>query len=250
MPKRTRTRRPRKAKLRLSRFGASNNKTNHLMSKIYSYKFRLPPQFLLNAQAVPGTISYGGAGAGSKPLSSSNVLVYPSLSGLPNLYDIAFSVNHNLSDLANVGAYAAMYDAYKIGRINLRLQWMQNVSQSTGAPGVLPTVYHYYDQDDIAIPPSTTSISGKQGVVIRQFGNKMKSSLNFSYVPIPAQTVFGSNAIVPKDRQWLNCSFQNIPHNALKVYIADVFLPGGTTQNGFRLQWEYNMQFRAPVNAA
>lgn len=222
------------------------------MSKIYSYKFRLRPQFLLNGTGGAGSLSYGAAGAGGVPLVLSNIAVYPSLTGIANMYDIAFSVNHLFSDLANVGAYQAMYDAYKIGRINLKLQWMNNTS-NTLTPGVLPTVYHYYDQDDIAIPPSTTSISGKQGVIIRQFGNKMQSSLSFSYIPIPPMSGNNLNAIVPKERQWINCSFTNVGHNALKVYIADVYLPGNTVpnvQNGFRLQWEYNMQFRAPVNAA
>jgi len=234
------------------KFGPKNTRSSYLQFKHYNYQFKLRPQFLLNGTSGPGSLSYGLVSAGQVPLIPSNVAVYPSLSGIAGMYDIAFATNHIFADLANAGAFQAMYDAYKIGKIRLQMQWLNNVT-NPATPGILPTVYHYFDADDAVVPPSTTSISAKQGVIIRQFGNKMQSTLNFSYTPIPLIDTNNLQGIIPKDRQWIDCTNAGIKHNALKVYIADVYLPGNAVpnfSNGFRLQWEYNVSFRAPILTA
>jgi len=232
-------------------FGPMNKKSHYLQFKTYSYQFKLRPQFLLNGTGGPGSLSYGLPSSGQTPLIPSQVAVFPSLSGILGMYDIAFATNHMFADLANAGAYQAMYDAYKIGKVKLQLQWLNNVT-NPATPGILPTVYHYYDADDATTPPSTISITSKQGVIIRQFGNRMQSTLNFAYTPIPLLDAT-TTSIIPKSRQWVDCAQAGVKHNALKVYIADVYLPGNAVpnfSNGFRLQWEYNLSFRAPILAA
>jgi len=224
--------------------------------KVYTYKFQLPPQILVGSQTVPGTMTFSTVtGAGSYPLlGAASVTVQASANGLPQYYDICYACPFRFTDLQNRASFAALYDAYKFGKVSLNLEYLNNVSLAAGQ-GLMPTSYMYWDQDDDTIPPNLLSISGKQGVKIRQFGDKSKTTQRISFVPKPQSVVTigatGSPLVaagIPGKNMWLDCVEPGVAHYAIKGVITDVYLPGNAlVTQAFRFNWTYNMAFRAPI---
>jgi len=149
-----------------------------------------------------------------------------------------------------------LFDAYKMGKISLSLEYLSNMASVNGA-GLLPTSYMYWDQDDIVTPVNLTDVVRRSGVKVRTFGNKAKNVHSISFIPVPSvatQSIATSTAvtpaIIPEKRCWIDCVDLNVPHFALKVFLTDVYLPGGAGANQcFRFNWTYNIAFRSPIDA-
>lgn len=225
-------------------------RNNARSMKNYTYRFVPESQFLISNPSIPGQVAITG---GPKPfgVGSSNPVVYSSPSGISNLYDVGLATTFKFNDLTNYGDFANMYDAYKLGAIKFTLEYMRGSgSSSSSAAGIQPTVYFYWDQDD-AVTPTLLSISGKQGVQIRHFGNNSKTTFMTSKTPMLAnvtQDTTGTTVALPVRANWIDCVHPGVPHYALKVYIADLYLPGSSeVTTAFRLTWEYNVHFRSPI---
>lgn len=229
-----------------------NKATNKAEMKPYRFKFH-PASQVLTSNTTAGALTLSAsAGAGQFPVTASTYLIPASSNGLPQYFDIGLAVNFKLSDLSAYPFYTALFDAYKLGKVTLNLEYLNNVSLASGA-GLMPTVYMYWDQDDAAIPANLSVITRRQGVKIRHFGNHSKTVQSITIKPIPSMVVGDGaggtiQAGVPTKSQWLNCVDDNVPHNALKIFITDVYLPGGTTVNqAFRFNWTYDVAFRSPL---
>jgi len=217
--------------------------------KSYKYQFKLLSQVLTGAPAG-GQIILSTAG-GQGPIGASNIVMHTGSCGLTNFYDFSIGVNFRLKDIVNYATFASMYDAYKIGKVGLELSYLNNVASQQVA-GFMPTSYMYWDQDDATPPPSLSSIQGKQGVKIRQFGQGSKITQRFSCRPVTAGFVQSSagtaNALIANKSQWLDCLNPDVNHYAIKIFITDLYLPVTTTSNqAFKFQWTYNVAFRSPL---
>lgn len=234
--------------------GPMKMKSNLLTLTPYRYKFQLLGQ-VLTSTAVAGQLQFSGvSGAGQYPLAiASSVTVQASSSGIPGFYDVFCATPFRLSDLVNQPTFSAMYDAYKFGKVTLNLEYLNNVS-AVNTSGLMPTCYFYWDQDDAVIPSTVQTISSRQGVKVRQFGDRSKTTLRTSFVPVPSVvTTTGvgatplTTAIIPNKSQWMNCASPSVAHNALKIAITDLYLPGAGVNQAFRFNWTYHVSFRAPL---
>jgi len=216
--------------------------------KNYTYKFVPESQFLIGSPSSAGQVAITG---GTLPIATTTPVVYSSPSGLTHLYDVGMSCTFRLNDLQNYGDFVNMYDAYKLGAISFNIEYMKN-SSDVSSTGAMPSVYLYWDQDD-SVVPTLASISGKQGVQIRHFGNNSKTMFSTQRVPFLKNATsndLGSSAVatLPVKATWIDCTTPNVPHYALKILITDVYLPGtSTVQTAFRITWTYNVHFRSPI---
>jgi len=235
-----------KARRNRRRGGIRNNARS---MKVYTYRFVPEAQFLIGSPSSPGQVAITG-GIAPFGIGSSSPVVHASPSGISNLYDVGLATTFKLNDIFNYGDFANMYDAYKLGAIKFNLEYMRGGGSSSSAAGLQPTVYFYWDQDD-AVAPTLLSISGKQGVQIRHFGNNSKTTFMTSRTPMLAnvtQDTTGTTVALPVKANWIDCVHPGVPHYALKVYIADLYLPGSSdVTTAFRLTWEYNVHFRSPI---
>lgn len=222
--------------------------------KSYRFKFQPTAQVLTSAVGA-GSLSLAGGSPGfNAPITVNTFGVYVSTNGLPGYYDIAIAVPFKLTDINSLGAYTSMFDSYKFGKVSCRVEYLNNVSPANGT-GLMPTLYSYWDNDDAVLPPSLTSISSKQGVKVRQFGDKSRTSFVCSGVPAVLQGIQTVGAGITlggiAKPMWINSTSTTVQHNALKMMITDVYLPGGTAiTQAFRFHWTYNLAFRDPVNTA
>jgi len=187
------------------------------------------------------------------PLKASNCTLYPSTTGFAQYKDLAFATNHLLEDIQNHTAFTAMYDAYKINYITLRIENLNNVAVNNGA-GLMTTVYLAWDQDSSVTPATVTDLTGIQGVQVRQFGSQ-NNNIKLKFRPNVAtanQNSGGVNtAAMVQKSPWIDCAHTNINHFATKCWMTDLFLlanPNCTT--GYRLNWTYNVSFRSPIIAS
>jgi len=255
MARKPRRRAPRKT------FGPRNRRTAQLTLKPYNYHFSLQSQALIPTN-IPGQLVVSPRGGAAPIRSAANWNIVSNATNFVNMYDVGLATYFTLEDLNYYANFTAMYDAYKIGKITLSLEYLQNVAISGAAngnatmPSVMPTVYYYWDQDDASPPVSLLSITAKQGVKQHTFGNGMRSIFKTSFVPVVSNVTGTSQpgtvaGIVPNKREWVNCTAPNVIHNALKFFITDVYLPGGIdVATCFRLNWTYDVSFRSPLLCA
>lgn len=228
--------------------------------KSYRYKFQLESQALVGGQTAGNmNVPNPPGGSSSAPLfgdttaggaRSMNILP-GSVGTAPGYYDMVGAVSFRATDLQKWGAFQAMYDAYKINKITLNVEFLANTASTVGI-GLLPTLYLYWDQDDDNIPTSIAQLTSKQGVIRRQIGNKMKSNYTFSFRPTVSTGLAQPGSILGATvtkAPFINSVASTIPHYGLKFAIQDLYLPGTATaqQTAIRWHWTYDISFRAPL---
>jgi len=218
--------------------------------KPYRFKFSLPAQILTSAGTTGMSFSTA-TGSGPVPLTDAQRILYPSNNGLVGFYDVGMATSFKLTDLAQHTAFTGMFDAYKINKVSLNIEYLNNVS-AVNTTGLLPSVYLYWDQDDATIPSiGGLNIQAKQGVKRIQFGNKSRTTVRTSGRPKMSIAVAGSTlpeASMIVKSSWLNCLTDDVTHYALKMYFTDLYLPGSAAvQQAFRFNWVYDVSFRAPL---
>lgn len=228
---------------------------SRLAIKPYSFTYNLPPQVL--RFSGPGAMSLAPLPSGQYPLLAGGGTTWQTTSasnGLVDFYDIVGAVPFKLSDLTFYSSYNTLFDAYKIGKVGLHLEYLNNVSP-VNQGGLMPTCYLFWDQDDAVMPVSVLGMTSRAGVKIRQFGDKGKTTLKTKAIPVTSSVlgnVGGGTATagIANKPLWINCTQPTIAHNALKFIITDVYMPATGVTTAFRFNWTYNIKFRGPLLAA
>lgn len=181
----------------------------------------------------------------------------PSETYLNYTQDVSIAAYHQINDIVNFAQFTDVYDAYRINKVTLNVEYLSNVASAASA-SVMPTLYMYWDQDDAAVPASLSSINSKMGVRRIQCGDRMKTQWTMSYKPTVAAALLQGTTDVITDKlgaaevrksPWINCLFPTVKHYGVKMVIADLYAPGqNNIANGFRFNWTYDVSFRAPLN--
>ena len=245
-------------KRKMKKYGRKGNRRSRIPRSIrpqmkhYNYTFKLTPQMIVCDNTGPKVL--GLPNLPVVPLQPSNLVATACASTLQG-YDFVAAATFALSDIASYADFVTMYDAYKINKVTVELEYLSNVSFTGNALGggsqYLPTFWMYWDQDDGVVPTTLRSILGKQGVR-RWQPNASRTSTKFSFRPLnnaATQAQQGAStiaaAIVPNKSNWLNAIAHDVPHNAFKVACTE--WPAGALGAGLRLNYTYHVSFRAPL---
>lgn len=255
------TRRPRRVRRvrRAKRGIRSTVPRRSLQFKPYNYRFKPPPQLLVASSTVaaPNQTAWQFSivnDAGALPLTNNatNLQIIGSSTGLSNFCDIGLACTFKLDDCITYQSFTQLYDAYKITKVSLTIEYLNNVSGIGGA-ALMPTIYMYYDQDDANVPTSQVRVIGKQGMRLHHFNTGKQAKTTFKFSPTIPQLAIAdaegtiSQAMVASKPQWIDCAAPSVPHYAFKALITDLYAPGVPVVNVFRLNWTYDVQFRSPV---
>lgn len=190
--------------------------------------------------------------SGQAPFTTGEVAYSAASTGFGHHADLGLATAFQLSDITSFQAYQVMYDAYKINKVTLNVEWLNAGS----AAELQPTIWMYYDQDDQGVPTTATRLVGKQGVRKHTFGTDRRNTVSFSFTPTVQQSLTGGGgtqpALVAAKPTWLNCTFPSVPHQALKLWITDVptrLTTDDIVQAAFRLNFTYHVSFRSPILA-
>lgn len=145
-------------------------------------------------------------------------------------YNIPFSIDTTLSDLINSTDLTQIADKYKIKWVKVKVFATSNTA-SAGGTSQLPSLLWSVDEDDAAIPASSTaglnSIREKMASKYRQF-KQNGSAISIFYKPRITNTVGGAAGVATPagvmTAPWLDCNNPDIPHYGVKGYLQDVNL--------------------------
>lgn len=255
--------RRRVARRRVARKGRKGGRRSRIprspQMKTYKYIFRLNPQILsTDGQAyvrIPSGLQAAplNNGTSNSPPTGGNIFNYPTnTSGFPNTIDFGVAFAPKLTDLTNAATYCGMYDAYKIDRVTVEVQYLSNNAQIGGPIQVsMPTFWMYWDQDDVKLPASPDVISRKTGVKKFQPTASLQSR-KFSFVPRTAIGALNSQnavtaSLIGKPNQWIDCTFPDVEHYGFKMACQDFSVPVSGSFNAVRLQYTYHVSFRSPI---
>lgn len=219
--------------------------------KSYTFQFKPAPQ-VLTANLSAGSVQFStAAGAGTAPLSNGKLVIQPSSNGLSSFHDVMCASSFILADLASAPTYTGLFDAYKIRKVTMNIEYLNNQS-TVSSSGLMPTLYTYWDQDDDAIPATVNDVTRRTGVKKFQFGHGSKTNYSFSIKPtIGTALSTNTGGLIAAGIQkagWINCTQFAIPHYAMKFALTDLYLPGTpSVQQAFRINWTYTVSFRAPL---
>lgn len=145
-------------------------------------------------------------------------------------YNIPFSIDTQLADLLNHTELTAIADKYKINWVKVKIYATSNTA-SAGSISQLPSILWSLDEDDAAIPASSTaglnSIREKMACKYRQF-KQNGGGISIFYKPKIANTVAAAgggtvNAGV-SSAKWLDTVNDTVSHFGVKGYLQDVNL--------------------------
>jgi len=255
--------RRRVARRRVARKGRKGGRRSRIprspQMKNYSYIFRLNPQIIsTDGQGyvrIPANTQLGPLkpGTGAPPTGGSIVTYATSTSNFPNCVDWGCAYAPTFGDVANAGNFAAMYDAYKIDRVTVELQYLTTtaITGSAGVASVMPTFWMYFDQDDATVPVDVQNVSRKTGCVKWQ-PTSSRLTKKFSFKPrvaIAALTALSGNiaSVIGKPGQWLDCQQFTTNHYGFKMTCQDFGTPTTGSYNAVRIQYTYHITFRSPL---
>jgi hypothetical protein len=228
------------------------------IQKTYRYSFQLLPNVCIMSQTAPGFCNFSAAsGAQIHPLGNPgtfNPTMIPSATGFGGYYDLVCGVPFQLTDCLNSATFVSMYDAYRILGVTVKVEWLCNTAPLNGG-AILPTVYLYNDQDDVALPITLNQITGKQGVKIIALGNGNATSFTHRIKPYTAPVLAAVAAPTPgisQAGQWINCAGNGptVVHYGLKMFITDILASGSAgVNNAFKFSFKYDVEFRSPLLA-
>jgi len=224
--------------------------------KVYDYKFKRTPSYLLASQTTPGLLTWQTAGgeASAWPGGTGSITGTGSATGFGGLYNFGLGASFRLNDINSAPDWQNMYDAYRINKVVCEVEFMNNTATAGGLAGVLPTLYMVHDQDSAGVPPNLLTIQGQQGVKRHCVGDRNKVRFSISCRPRTANLMAAPTTTysVNKPGMWLNCVSPGVNHFGFKFYIADLLVPGNTTsvETAIKFQFTYYISFRGPINNA
>lgn len=184
---------------------------------------KCPEQNVYNTAVAGGAAASGGVVLIGTPYQT------PAFVGSA-YYNIPFSIDTNLNDLIGASELTAIADKYKINWVKVRVFSTSNTA-SAGGTSQLPSLLWSQDEDDSAVPASSTagleSIREKMSSKYRQF-KQNGGPISMFYRPKIVNTVAGAGGaataagVVPAP--FLDTASATVPHYGVKGYIQDVNL--------------------------
>lgn len=185
---------------------------------------KLPEIYIRNSAVA-------GVAQNNDPTTTCVSLGAPIADAVGGTYTIPFSMKFRLDQMINATDITNLADSYRIKKAIVRLTY-QSTQSSVNSLSIMPNLQWVQDVDDANVPASINELREKMGVKFKTFGfNKV---LQIKVVPALQDTTAGAGGVVantaPKRRQWLNTTFANVEHFAIKGLLSNVSLP--TTAGG------------------
>lgn len=187
----------------------------------------------ISEQNIYNTAAAGTAAASGSVVTIGTPYQTPPFAGSP-YYNIPFSCDVALADLLNYTELTALADKYKINWVKMKVYSTSNTA-SAGGTGQLPSILYSLDEDDAAVPASSTSglntIREKMSSKLRQF-KQNGSGFSIFFKPKIMNVIGGAAGAAvsgPIPAPYIDSSNVDVPHYGVKGYLQDVNLSATPT---------------------
>lgn len=210
--------------------------------------------------AAPFYIAPGGSGGAlgtPQVIGNTSGFTLGSISAaggiIPGIYDVPFSKYSMASECINASDFTALFDLYRIRKVQWTITITCDTSTWAGGTGQLvtaaniitqPTIFWYVDVDD-AQAPSSSSIRERMGVKMKQL--TIGKPVKFSWSPRAEALTYNqggtvTGAAVGSRNTWFDTNNMSLPHFALKGMIANMDLRATSgTSPGYQITVEQRM---------
>jgi hypothetical protein len=155
-----------------------------------------------------------------RPLTDTHIIrrTYDAGSFVPAAADYGLGFNHTLSQLPTYGDFTALFDAYRIQHVSMKIVYH---AAPTGVS--FPTVLWCFDPDDNTAPATESVMLERQGTKIQSF-SASRPIVQHSYRPTFAAaglTVGGvQRQIIASRSQWCDMAAVDTSYYGCKVWLA------------------------------
>lgn len=202
-----------------------------LVRRKYGIKRRMPsqggvyvkrrvPLFAVNASPT----AVGVINATSSIISLGTPVA--SITGLPNVYDVPFSMELHLNDIEGSSELVNFADKYRIVNTVIKVSSVNGMGYGFTP---MPYIEFVYDHDDSTVP-SISVLNQKMGLVNKGFNQR--GQLSIYAKPLPAMQVYNglsAGYVVPRRSPFINTSNGSVPHYFIKGVIRNVTANGIAT---------------------
>lgn len=164
---------------------------------------------------------------------------------------IPFVQTFQLSDVLNYTDFTALFDNYKIDRIDYYMQLLTNPDGFTGVTPSMtnmgkeawyPIIWYVLDNDDSTVP-TLAALREKQGV--RRKVLKPNQIIKFSVYPKWQKVTYQTSSTVGYGpaKGWLDCTDSAVPHYGIKGCV-DFHQNLNVTQYNIEVTAKYHLSFK------
>jgi len=160
--------------------------------------------------------------------------------------DVPFSFKFTHANLLNSGEFTALFDQYKILKVQVYATYAHNVSTAGGST-TLPQLSYFIDRDD-AVVNSVQELRERMGVKRKQFTSNIRTRVMTVYNPTKMASLFdqatGALNVAMPIRGWVDCNDINIPHYGIKGVFENCLTSGTANVFAMRLDIKYTVAYR------
>jgi len=147
-----------------------------------------------------------------------------------------------LADLANVSAFASLFDQYRIERVRLHVRSRSNAVSvfNTASPNAaVPTMYLCIDRDDSTAPAAVSDIMQYDSVVTIQGEEDAIIDLVPSITPaVFSGGAFSGYSSSPSNAHWIDIANTAVPHYGVKFGVTPL-----TVSTSSSWVWDVTAEF-------
>lgn len=196
------------------------------------YVKRRVPLFGINGSAtVAGAVST----TNNTIVSLGTAVASPN--GLPNMYDVPFSLELHLNDLDGASDITNIADKYRIVNTVIKCTTVNGAGY-----GMTPQPFIEYVKDhDDSVAPTISQLNQKMGLINKGFNQRGQLSMYFK--PLPAVTLYNgisSGYAVPSRSPYINTVNNAVPHYFMKGVICNMLL-AGTSYNATTVSFDMSV---------
>lgn len=203
--------------------------------------------FRLTRAAAPVYISNSGAGTFSVEGTNPNSMVQIGTPfGQPWGWDLPFTINFTYAAIINQSELTALFDLYKIVKVEVYATYNHNVS-TAGGTSAMPTLMWWPDPDNAAVE-TVTDMRERMGLRRKAFTADHRTRKMWVSHPRKMAALFdvatGALNVAQPMGGWTDCDDINIPHYGIKGCIENMIAPSTANVSSVRFDIKFTVVYK------
>lgn len=202
---------------------------------------------VLTRSAPPVYVSNTGTGAFAvSGTNDNNMLQIGTPFGQPWGHDLPFTMQFTHLNLINNAEMTALFDVYKILKVEVYVTSQHNNSSATNLSG-LPNLMWWFDPDNAAVE-TVTEIRERMGLHRKPFTADHRTRKMWAIKPRKMAALFdvatGALNVSQPIGGWTDCDDINIPHYGIKGVLENCYTSPTAGTCAFRFDVKFTVAYR------
>lgn len=161
-------------------------------------------------------------------------------------WDLPFTLNFTHAAMINQGELTALFDLYKIVKVDVYVTYQHNVSTAGGTSG-MPNLMWWPDPDNAAVE-TVSDMRERMGLRRKAFTADHRTRKMWVSRPRKMAALFdvatGALNVAQPLGGWTDCDDINIPHYGIKGCLENIQAPATASVSGFRFDVKFTCVYK------